>query len=71
MSNFYFKIEKLLDEMAPVKKLTKKEISLQQRPWITPDILTNGINFTRSLLKKKVLIKKLINTTAIKQNETL
>ena len=25
--------------MAPVKKLTKKEIGLQQRPWITPDIL--------------------------------
>ena len=38
VSNFYFKIEKLLDEMAPVKKLTKKEIGLQQRPWITPDI---------------------------------
>ena len=32
VSNFYFKIEKLLDEMAPVKKLTKKEIGLQQRP---------------------------------------
>ena len=32
-------IEKILDEMAPVKKLTKKEIGLQQRPWITPDIL--------------------------------
>ena len=29
VSNFYFKIEKLLDEMAPVKKLTKKEIDLQ------------------------------------------
>ena len=25
--------------MAPVKKLTKKEIGLQQRPWITPDML--------------------------------
>ena len=25
--------------MAPVKKLTKKEIGLQQRPRITPDIL--------------------------------
>ena len=40
VSNFYLKIEKLLDEMAPVKKLTKKEIGLQQRPWITRDILT-------------------------------
>ena len=25
--------------MAPVKRLTKKEIGLQQRPWITPDIV--------------------------------
>ena len=39
MSNFYFKIEGLLDEMAPVKKLTKKEIGLQHRPWLTPDIM--------------------------------
>ena len=38
--NFYKKIEKLLDEMAPVKRLSKKEIGLQQRPWITPEILT-------------------------------
>ena len=35
VSNFYFKIGKLLHEMAPVKK----EIGLKQRPWITPDIL--------------------------------
>ena len=39
VSNFYFKIETLLDEMAPFKKLTEKEIGLQQRPWITPDII--------------------------------
>ena len=54
VSKFYFKIENLFDEMAPVKKLTKKEIGLQQRPWMTPDIwllLTNGINFIRCLLK--------------------
>ena len=25
--------------MAPVKKLTKKEIGLHQRSWISPDIL--------------------------------
>ena len=27
--------------MATEKKLTKKEIGLQQRPWITPDILSD------------------------------
>lgn len=51
MSNIYFKIEKLLDEMAPVKKLTKNEIGLQQRPWITPDILA-AINERNNLYKE-------------------
>ena len=66
MSNFYFKIEQLLDEMAPMKRLTKKEIGLQQRPWITPDIMSD-INERNNLYK----ILKLINTTHIKQNGTL
>ena len=37
VSNFYFKIEQLLDEMAHVKRLTNKEIG---GPWITPDIIS-------------------------------
>ena len=37
--NFYNKVEKLLDEMAPIKKMTRKEIGLQERPWINHDIL--------------------------------
>ena len=53
VSNFYFQIEKLLDEMAPVKRLTKKEIGLQQRPWITPDIMT-AIN-ERNILYKEFI----------------
>lgn len=36
---FYNEITKLLDEMAPYKKLTKKELSLKQKPWISPGIL--------------------------------
>ena len=74
VSNFYFKIEKLLDEMAPVKKLTKKEIGLKQRPWITPDILAavNKRNkFYKEFIDEKTMIQKLINTADIKQNETL
>ena len=51
VSNFYFKIETLLDEMAPVKKLTKKEMGLRQRPWITPDIMT-AINERNKLYKE-------------------
>ena len=42
--------------MAPVKKLTKNEIVLQQRPWITPDILA-AINewnkFYKEFLEEK------------------
>ena len=51
VSNFYFKIEHLSDEMAPLKKLTKKEIGLQQRPWITPDIIA-AINERNKLYKE-------------------
>ena len=51
VSNFHFKIETLLDEMAPVKRLTKKEIGLQQRPWITPDIMSD-INERNKLYKE-------------------
>jgi hypothetical protein len=40
-SKFYNKITKLLDEMAPYKKLSKKDANLQQKPWITRGILTS------------------------------
>ena len=60
--------------MAPVKKLTKKEIGLKQRPWITLDILA-AINERNKLYKEfideKTLIQKFINTADIKQNDTL
>ena len=38
MSNFYNQINILLDEVAPYKKLTKKEIKLKSKPWVTIDI---------------------------------
>ena len=37
MNNFYNQ-NILLDEVAPYKKLTKKEIKLKSKPWITIDI---------------------------------
>ena len=36
---FYEKITKLLDEMAPFKKPTKKEVKLRQSPWITLSLI--------------------------------
>ena len=38
-SFFINNFERLLDEMAPVKRLSNKEMGLQQRPWITHEIL--------------------------------
>ena len=32
-------VEHLLDELAPIKRLSKREVGLKQRPWITPGIL--------------------------------
>ena len=38
-ASFYNKINFHLDEMAPLRKLTLKEIRLKLKPWITKDIL--------------------------------
>ena len=40
-STFFNKIEKLLDEMAPYKKLTRKEYGLKVSPWITNGIFAS------------------------------
>ena len=53
---FYDSMEGLLDEMAPYKTLNQKEQNLQQRPWITSDIL-NEMNI-RDELHKKYLSEK-------------
>ena len=55
-SNFFNKINDLLDEMAPIKKLTKKEKGLMERPWITSDI-SNSIR-CRNTLHKEFLDEK-------------
>ena len=38
-STFFERISNLLDEMAPMKTLAKKQIRLSQKPWITSEIL--------------------------------
>ena len=39
--NFFDNINNLLDQMAPLKRLTKKEKGLIERPWITSGILAS------------------------------
>ena len=65
--NFYFKIEKLLDEMAPVKKLTKKEMGLKGAPWITYGLL-KSMNERDSIYKKFCTEKDPNVKSALKRN---
>ena len=51
-SSFYNKIDSLLNVMAPLKKQTKREQRLENRPWITKGILV-------SMKKRDELLKKL------------
>ena len=53
-STFYHKIEHLLDEMAPYHKLTKNEMRLEERPWITRGILVS--------MKKRDNLYKLLSS---------
>ena len=61
--SFFDKIEKLLDEMAPIQKLTKKEVGLSTRPWITFGILASMKQ--RDKLYKEYTIEK----SPLKKNE--
>ena len=51
---FYDKILSVLDELAPYRKLTKNEIRLEQRPWITKGILV-------SMRKRDDLYKRMVS----------
>ena len=44
-NDFYFRLQGVVDRHAPVKKLTPKEVKMQQKPWITAEL--------RKLIKKK------------------
>ena len=55
---FYDKIEILLDEMAPFRQMTKKEIRLEQRPWITQGLLVS-MRVRDSLYKQRTQEKNI------------
>ena len=50
---FFQKLETILDEMAPIKKLTQKQAKTEKKPWITTGILKSIQN--RDKLHKKYL----------------
>ena len=70
---FYRKIEQLLNEMAPVKTLTRKEVNSYANPWLTSGILKsikNRDKLHHDFLKAKDNTKKqqLFNKYKIKRN---
>ena len=69
MNNFYNQINILLDEVAPYKKLTKKERKLKSKPWITIDIqhlMQKGTNCTTSTARNLIRLRKRSYTSIIK-----
>ena len=60
-SIFIKNFERLLDEMAPYKRLSNKEMGLKQRPWIDNDILDlmkDRDVFHKNYIKEKDLTRK-------------
>jgi len=61
-SNFHNGITYLLDEFAPLYKVTKKEYKLKFKPWINPEILDlikERDKLFKSHIKEKDELKKL------------
>ena len=59
---FYYKVEKILDEIAPYRKMTKNELRLEQRPRITCEILQSmrkRDNLYKSMAREKDSVLKL------------
>ena len=56
MDRFLKTLNEVLDIMAPVKKLSKKEASLKMKPWITKGIITS-IKVRDKLYKKYMITK--------------
>ena len=66
-AEYYTTINNLIDKYMPLRKMTKKEVKLMFKPWITPDILKSmkerdslkyQYNHTKDQTKKSDLDKK-------------
>ena len=58
---FYKKMEDILNYMAPYRRMTQKEIRLEQRPWVTQGLLVSmrvRDNLYKQLANKKDPIEK-------------
>ena len=55
---FCKKIDHLLDEMAPIRHLTKKEVNLMKIPWITKGILISMMELHKEYINENYSVKK-------------
>ena len=58
--DFYFKLQGCVDRHAPLKKLTPKEIKLNQKPWINKELnkminIKNTVNVIMKILKDCII----------------
>ena len=84
---FFDKIESLLNEMAPIKILSKREQTLKRKPWLTVgilksirsrDILHKEYLKEKNAVKKQIFLKKyklkrnlIMNLTSISKENIL
>ena len=64
MNNLYNYVNYILDELAPYKKLTKREIKLKSKPWIDSSLLSKMIERDK-LLHKYCKLKDKNSTHAL------
>ena len=57
-------MNEILDTHVPLKKLNKKELRLQAKPWITPGIV-------KSIKRRDKLLRKFITTKEINRKNEL
>lgn len=74
MKNLLLEVENLLNTMAPVRRLTKKEINIQKLPWITKGILKSMKDRDRNhkeYIKESDVVKRLELFKIYKQKRNL
>ena len=75
-NDFYLKLEGCADRHAPYKKLTPKEVKLDQKPWISSDIIKmiktkNKLFYRKKRQPNNDNVKKLYNIFRNRVNREL
>ena len=64
-NSFYDKVIEIVDHHIPIKKIPKRELKFQRKPWITP-ALQKSINIKNKLYKKYMKSKSIYHFTKFK-----